>query len=84
MVKSMTGFGRAVGHINNNQVTVEIKSLNSKFLEINLRLAQSLRDREMDIRQHIMKTLERGKIDISISVDETDMQSPTNFNRKSN
>ncbi len=78
----MTGFGRAVGHINNNQVTVEIKSLNSKFLEINLRLAQSLRDREMDIRQHIMKTLERGKIDISISVDETDMQSPTNFNRK--
>ncbi|HRC32791.1 MAG TPA: YicC family protein [Bacteroidia bacterium] len=82
MVKSMTGFGRAVGHINNNQVTVEIKSLNSKFLEINLRLAQSLRDREMDIRQHIMKTLERGKIDISISVDETDMQSPTNFNRK--
>lgn len=78
----MTGFGRASGMMNQNQVTVEIKSLNSKFLEINLRLAPSLRDREMDIRQHVMKTLERGKIDVNISLDESAMDTVTNFNHK--
>ncbi|MBK8845728.1 MAG: YicC family protein [Bacteroidetes bacterium] len=82
MIKSMTGFGRASGAVNGINVTMEVKSLNSKFLEINLRLPAPFRDREMDIRMYLTKVLERGRVDISISMDESMVDTGVSLNTK--
>ncbi|MBL7925291.1 MAG: YicC family protein [Bacteroidia bacterium] len=68
MIKSMTGFGRATLATNGNSLTVEIRSLNSKFLELNLRLPSVFSPAEMLIRTQLTKTLERGKVDVNISL----------------
>lgn len=82
MIKSMTGFGRASGAINGTSVTIEIKSLNSKFLEINLRLPAPFRDREMDLRLYLTKVLERGRVDVNISMDESMVDTGVSLNTK--
>jgi len=64
----MTGFGRATLATNGNSLTVEIRSLNSKFLELNLRLPSVFSPAEMLIRTQLTKTLERGKVDVNISL----------------
>ena len=66
MIKSMTGFGKAEFEINNKKITIEIKSLNSKQSDINTRLPQIFREKEIDIRREINERLIRGKIDISV------------------
>ncbi|MGQ9620180.1 MAG: YicC/YloC family endoribonuclease [Bacteroidales bacterium] len=69
MIKSMTGFGKAVFESEQKKVTVEIKSLNSKQLEISTKLPWMLREKEPDIRNIISQKLERGKIDLVITYD---------------
>ncbi len=64
----MTGYGKASGEINGNAVSVEIKSLNSKFLELGLRLS-AFRDKEADLRLWLGKELERGKAELSIQME---------------
>jgi uncharacterized protein (TIGR00255 family) len=66
MIKSMTGFGQASHDDGQVQLSVEVKSLNSKFLDLNLRLPKSFSDKEMEIRNLISEMLERGKVSISI------------------
>ena len=66
MIKSMTGFGRANHEDNQVQIGVEFKSLNSKFLDLNLRLPRIFSDREIEIRNLISEKLERGKVSVSI------------------
>ena len=61
MVKSMTGYGIAKGQVGNLVVTVEIRSLNSKFLEMSLRLPGAYRDKELELRSDLGKQLDRGK-----------------------
>ena len=65
----MTGYGKASGVFKNNQITIEIKSLNSKNLELNLRLPHSYREKELEFRNEIAKHTERGKIDVVVSID---------------
>lgn len=65
----MTGFGKAVAETDTKKITVEIKSLNSKQMDLNTRIPQAYRSLELDIRAAIAKTLERGKADLTITVD---------------
>jgi uncharacterized protein (TIGR00255 family) len=69
MLKSMTGYGKAVAEYNGKTYTIEVKSLNSKFLDLSLRLPNGLKEQEMEVRAEIGKLLERGKIDLSINTD---------------
>ena len=66
----MTGYGKAVVAFNEKKINVEIKSLNSKQLDLNTRIAPLYREKEMEIRQNIAKTLERGKVDFAIWIEK--------------
>ena len=66
MIKSMTGFGQASIDNGQTQLSIEIKSLNSKYLDLNLRLPKAFSDREMEVRNLISEILERGKVSVSI------------------
>ncbi|MCM1093974.1 MAG: YicC family protein [Bacteroides sp.] len=66
MLLSMTGFGKAVATIPNKKITVEIKSLNSKQLDITSRVPAAFREKELDMRNLIASRLERGKVDFQI------------------
>ena len=66
MIPSMTGFGKAVVELPHKKITVEIKSLNSKQLDLSTRIPQQYREMEMEIRSEIAKRLERGKVDFFV------------------
>ncbi|MFZ2904871.1 MAG: YicC/YloC family endoribonuclease [Cyclobacteriaceae bacterium] len=66
MIKSMTGFGQANHDDGQQQITVEIRSLNSKFLDLGLRLPKAFSDKELEVRNLISEKLERGKISFNI------------------
>ena len=68
MIKSMTGYGSHTAENDKISVTVEIKSLNSKFLDLNLRLSKEYSDRELEIRNLLNNTIERGKVGLNIDV----------------
>lgn len=65
----MTGFGKGVVEHENKKITVEIKSLNSKQLDINVKLPGSLRENELELRNRIGRRLERGKVDVNVSIE---------------
>ena len=71
MIQSMTGYGKAISELKNKKVTVEIKSLNSKTLDLNVRFPELYKERELEMRSEISKRLQRGKIDIGILVEFT-------------
>lgn len=66
MIQSMTGFGKTVVELPHKKITVEIKSLNSKQLDLSTRIPQQYREMEMEIRSEIAKRLERGKVDFFV------------------
>ena len=70
MIQSMTGYGKSVVTFKEKKIHVELKSLNSKALDLSTRIAPLYREKEMDIRQLIAKTLLRGKVDFSIWVEK--------------
>ena len=76
MITSMTGFGRGEASENGITVTVELKSVNSRYLDISLRLPQSLQDKELDIKEILQDHVERGKVNVSIRVDKSDTGEP--------
>lgn len=76
MITSMTGFGRGKVSENGITVTVELKSVNSRYLDISLRLPQSLQDKELDIKEILQDHVERGKVNVSIRVDKSDTGEP--------
>jgi uncharacterized protein (TIGR00255 family) len=69
MIKSMTGYGLAIADQENVKFSVEIKSLNSKFLELNLKLPRAFSEKELLLRNICSKDIERGKVNIAINVD---------------
>lgn len=71
MIKSMTGYGLAAHDSGSTKYTVEIKSLNSKFLELSLRLPKSFSDKEFQLRNECSKQIDRGKVNLSITVEQT-------------
>ncbi len=70
MIQSMTGYGKSVVTFNDKKIHVEIKSLNSKALDLSARIAPIYREKEMTIRQMVAKTLIRGKIDFSVWIEK--------------
>lgn len=70
MIQSMTGYGKAVVIFKEKKINVEIKSLNSKALDLAARIAPLYREKEMEIRQLIAKSLERGKVDFAIWIEK--------------
>jgi len=76
----MTGYGKSVATYKTKKINVEIKSLNSKSLDLSVRIAPLYREKEMEIRQNISKMLERGKIDFSIWIEKDVTVSPTPIN----
>lgn len=69
MIKSMTGYGLASADHENVKFVVEIKSLNSKFLELNLKLPRAFSDKELPLRTICSKEIERGKVNVSINIE---------------
>ncbi|MDX9773055.1 MAG: YicC/YloC family endoribonuclease [Bacteroidales bacterium] len=72
MIRSMTGYGKAMLETPHRKITVEIKSLNSKQADVNTKLPWIFKEKELDIRNGVIRRLERGKIDLTISFDAMD------------
>lgn len=70
MIQSMTGYGKATATFGDKKINVEIKSLNSKAMDLSTRIAPLYREKEMEIRNMISKSLERGKVDFSLWVEK--------------
>ncbi len=71
MIQSMTGYGKATAQAGDRKVIVEIKSLNSKAMDISTKIIPAYRDKELDIRSRITAALERGKVDFSLYIDSS-------------
>ncbi len=71
MIQSMTGYGKSVIQLPTKKITVEIKSLNSKNIDLNARVPSSYREKELTIRNTISKSLVRGKVDFNLYVEVT-------------
>ena len=80
MIQSMTGFGKAFMQLPNKKITVEIKSLNSKGLDLNVRTPSVYREMELQIRNSIAQRLERGKIDFSLYIEVTGEETSAKIN----
>ncbi len=80
MIQSMTGFGKAVGQVAGKKITVEIRGLNSKGLDLNARVAPIFREKELAIRKIVGEKVLRGKIDISIYAEVTGIESAAAIN----
>ncbi len=80
MIQSMTGYGNAVCEYDNKKIVVEIKSLNSKQLDLSTRLSSLYREKDIEIRNDISQKLERGKVDFSLYVDNSVGDSVTKIN----
>lgn len=76
----MTGFGKSILQLPTKKITIEVKSLNSKNLDLNARIPSQYREKELEMRQTIAKTLERGKVDFSLYVEVTAEENSTKIN----
>lgn len=82
MIKSMTGFGKGEAVLPNKKITVEIRSLNSKQLDLSLRLPAIYRQSEYEIRTLVSRAVQRGKVDVFVSVESQAVQTPAKINRE--
>lgn len=80
MIQSMTGFGKVTAELPTKKVTVEIKALNSKQLDLSSRIPPIYKEKEMLIRGKLLKSLERGKIDFSIQIESIGKDVSTRIN----
>lgn len=81
MIQSMTGYGKSVIQLPTKKISIEIKSLNSKNLDLNTRMPSLYREKELDIRKLIASKLERGKIDFSLYMEITGEETSTQINK---
>ena len=81
MIQSMTGYGKAVVAYKDKKINVEIKSLNSKALDLNARIAPLYREKEMEMRQMVAQALIRGKVDFSIWIEKEEGVDATPINK---
>jgi len=80
MIQSMTGYGKAVCELPNKKISIEIKSLNSKQLDLNTRLPNLYREKEIEVRSLLGKQLSRGKVDLSFYVEAATSDKITKIN----
>ncbi|MGJ5641680.1 YicC/YloC family endoribonuclease [Formosa sp. S-31] len=81
MIYSMTGYGKSVLQLPTKKISIEIKSLNSKNLDLNTRMPSFYREKELELRKIIADRLERGKIDFSLFVEVTGEETSTQINK---
>tara|TARA_Y100000385_G_scaffold63035_1_gene62000 strand:- start:1302 stop:2168 length:867 start_codon:yes stop_codon:yes gene_type:complete len=81
MIQSMTGYGKSVLHLSDKKVTIEIKSLNSKNLDLNVRIPSYYRVKELAVRKELASSLIRGKVDFSIYIEMTADETSTTVNK---
>ncbi|MFW9597283.1 MAG: YicC/YloC family endoribonuclease [Paludibacter sp.] len=81
MVQSMTGFGKATCEYGNKKIVVEIKSLNSKQIDLSTRISGLYREKDIEVRNEITQQLERGKIDFALYIDNSSKESVTQINQ---
>ena len=77
----MTGYGKSVLHLSDKKVTLEIKSLNSKNLDLNVRIPSYYRVKELVVRKQLASKLVRGKVDFSIYIEMTADETSTTVNK---
>lgn len=80
MIQSMTGFGKASLQLPTKKITIEVKSLNSKSLDLNVRIPSSYREKELALRNQVAQELERGKIDFSLFCEITAEETSNKIN----
>ena len=80
MIQSMTGFGKHVIQLPSKKITIEIKSLNSKSLDLNARIPSTYREKELELRRIIAGSLVRGKIDFSLYIENTGAETSSEVN----
>ena len=80
MIQSMTGFGKATGNFQNKKITIEIKSLNSKNLDVFVRIPHVYKSKEIELRKAISSNLDRGKVECSISIESSGVHSSSSLN----
>lgn len=80
MVLSMTGYGKSTGSFEGKKVIVEMRSLNSKSLDLNLRLPSIYREKELEMRAIISEQLDRGKVELSINIENSGESKATSIN----
>lgn len=80
MVTSMTGYGKAVNQLSDKKITIEIRTLNSKNLDLNIRLSSLYRQQELPLRQLVAKSLQRGKVDFSVHIEQTGVAPTSKLN----
>lgn len=80
MVRSMTGYGKAEQEIQGKKITIEVRSLNSKQLDLNVKLPMSYREYELELRAEVAKKLVRGKADLFIFVETVKEEAPATIN----
>ncbi|MGB4415370.1 MAG: DUF1732 domain-containing protein [Paludibacter sp.] len=81
MIQSLTGFGKATCEYGNKKIVVEVKSLNSKQLDISTRVSGLYREKDIEIRNELSQQLERGKIDFALYIDNSGKESVTLINQ---
>ena len=81
MIQSMTGYGKSVLQLPTKKVTIEIKSLNSKNLDLNVRIPSYYKEKELAVRKKLASSLVRGKVDFSIFVEMTADETSTTINQ---
>ena len=82
MIQSMTGFGKHVIQLPSKKITVELKSLNSKNLDLNARMPSAYREKELELRKVIASSLIRGKVDFGLYVEHTGSQTSAQVNEE--
>src|SRR6188768_3225712 len=82
MIRSMTGFGNAVAEFGNKTISVDIRSLNSKFFDLTLRVPSAYKEKDMEIRALLGRELERGKVEVYFSINSSEPQRKSLINKE--
>ena len=82
MIQSMTGYGKTVLQLSTKKITIELKSLNSKNLDLNVRIPSYYREKELNIRKKLASALVRGKVDFSIYIENNGGEGSAKINEK--
>ena len=82
MIQSMTGYGKATAELPDKKINVEIKSLNSKAMDLSTRIAPAYREKEIEIRNEVSKVLERGKVDFSLWIEKKEGTDSATVNKE--
>ena len=81
MLHSMTGYGKASGSFEDKKISVEIRSLNSKSMDLYTRIASPYREKELEIRQYVTNALDRGKVELNIQIESIGVSKSVEINK---